>query len=773
MIRILINDKRKDFLDKLNVLSPLLDFSLEIKSSLSGFRKKLGKNPPDIIILNPFKNNGEFLIYLQNYLLETKKAKPEIALLLNYRDDVPQTILNETKLVFHYSDSIKLVEINIQSLMQMVENNTILKNMSLKINLVSSKKNNKASKLEKNITDLKFVLDEYKKLYTASKIITSTLNIEKTLQYIINIISQMLNSKTISVMLLDQNTEELVIKAAKPKRKIIGKRQKIGEGIAGKVAQSGIPFFVPDIDNLNKLKAEFTNRNNYRSNSFMCVPLLAKDQVIGVINVTDKKDDTPYDERERRIIIEMASLISIAIENAELYSSVEILALEDGLTKLFNRGFFQKSIVDEIEKSKLHTYPISLVMLDIDFFKKINDNFGHPVGDVVLKHVASIFKDTIRKTDIAARYGGEEIIGILVGADSMEAFTVAEKIRMKIEELEFYSVKIKNTQKEIETIFLEKIVNNRIELLIFPVNEPTIKKSDFVNDMKKLLQNRINEEFENNNYKITPLKVTASFGISSFPDDMAYSAKAQMFLETTNEEDLLLYMVDKALYNAKKLGRNRVLTYQKVQEGVKQANLSKYSEINTIKAFAYKLKEKNESLYMHNLRVSKIAEIIAKGLNLSQDEINLVKYGAILHDVGKLLIDSNALFKPNEITFEDYILLKSHAEKGAKLLEQFPILHKYINAAKLHHERFDGSGYPEGISDERIPLEAKIIGLADHYDTLTNFGYYLTKANDKYYHQTCRFTPEEALKQIENSKLFDPEIVVAFKAKFNEIKEVK
>jgi len=211
------------------------------------------------------------------------------------------------------------------------------------------------------------------------------------------------------------------------------------------------------------------------------VPLMSKGEINGIIVLGDRINDEQFIESEIEYILNIASLAGIAINNARLYE----MATTDMMTKLKIHHYFQTILIEEINRSVKYDRPLSLIMADIDHFKKFNDNYGHVAGDEVLKNVASIFKDNIRLIDIGARYGGEEFAVILPKTDINEAIIVAERIRSAVESSSF----------------------------------------------------RFNEEV---------LHVTISVGVAQF--DQTLDNTKQKFIERA----------DRALYNSKKEGRNRV-----------------------------------------------------------------------------------------------------------------------------------------------------------------------------------------------------------------------
>ncbi len=159
------------------------------------------------------------------------------------------------------------------------------------------------------------------------------------------------------------------------------------------------------------------------------VPLMSKGEINGIIILGDRINDESFTESEIEYILNIASLAGIAINNARLYE----MATTDMMTKLKIHHYFQTILVEELNRSMKYERPLSLIMADIDNFKKFNDHYGHVAGDEVLMNVASVFKENIRLIDIGARYGGEEFAVILPKTDINEAIIVAERIRSAIE----------------------------------------------------------------------------------------------------------------------------------------------------------------------------------------------------------------------------------------------------------------------------------------------------------------------------------------------------
>ena len=175
----------------------------------------------------------------------------------------------------------------------------------------------------------------------------------------------------------------------------------------------------------------------FHSPELVIMPLKAKDNVNGLIvadNVYTRKTIT---DEDLKIFTMLANQAGLAIENSRLYEIVKHRSHTDSLTELGNHGFFQDQLLKEIEKAQTLQQPLTLILLDIDNFKKLNDTCGHQHGDIVLKEIANILKKLSRTNDHTCRYGGEELALILPQTNTEQAFVIAERIRQNIEHHDF------------------------------------------------------------------------------------------------------------------------------------------------------------------------------------------------------------------------------------------------------------------------------------------------------------------------------------------------
>ena len=290
----------------------------------------------------------------------------------------------------------------------------------------------KSIKEEKEQKELR--MRELNTLFEISNAVNFFTNSEDLLKFILSHAIEILQAERGSIMLLDDQTDELVIKVATGGRyrAISSNPIKLGAGVCGKVAFSGQGI----ICNEGFKDSRFKNFGSLMPiediKSLICAPLKFKEGTIGVINIVNKKNDQLFNENDLSLLTLIGSQAAVTIENNKLYE----LSITDGMTHLFVHRYFQARLNEELLRARRYGLNISLIMIDIDNFKKFNDTYGHQTGDLVIQNVASCIKETIRTSiDIPCRYGGEEMCIILPETKSEEAYLTAERIRNNIASL--------------------------------------------------------------------------------------------------------------------------------------------------------------------------------------------------------------------------------------------------------------------------------------------------------------------------------------------------
>ncbi|OGX41683.1 MAG: hypothetical protein A3F87_00725 [Omnitrophica WOR_2 bacterium RIFCSPLOWO2_12_FULL_51_24] len=410
----------------------------------------------------------------------------------------------------------------------------------------------------------------------------------------------------------------------------------------------------------------------------------------------------PLNIDELKITIKKAlKMQELSLRNKELLNRLKELSLKDPLTGLYNYRYLSERLPAEFKRSKRYVLAISLIMLDIDYFKSINDIYGHQYGDIILGEIAQFLIDAIRGNDIVVRYGGEEFLIIMPDTDKDGAVTFGKRLLKKINEHIF---------------------------------DPEGKK----------------------------IKIKASMGIAGHPDPGIYTEsdllnavdKALLNAKEKGGNRLTVFnfvTVKETEEIIREGGEDNVGKLKdKMAKTEKRAN---QTLLETIYAFAKTIEAKDYYTSEHGENMVSIATEIGKKFNISHAELENLEHAAMLHDLGKVGIPDSILLKKEKLAEKEYEIIKKHTSIGAEILRGIHFLSGVVPIVLHHHERFDGSGYPGKLGGKDTPLSARIIAVADVYEALIA---------DRPYRKAC--SKKEALKIIEEGSgtQFDPEVVKAF-----------
>jgi two-component system, cell cycle response regulator len=373
-------------------------------------------------------------------------------------------------------------------------------------------------------------------------------------------------------------------------------------------------------------------------------------------------------------------------DRTRLADQLRAAAVTDVLTGLPNRRYFEEALQEEAPLAGRGQRALSLIMLDLDNFKNVNDTYGHAAGDAVLAQAADRVRRCIQATDLTSRYGGEEFVCLLPGADEPSALGLAEHIRLGM-------------------------------------SSPPMSLPD----------------------RPDTVRLTASLGVATVDTQQT---------GTINPDDLL-NAADRALYQAKAGGRDRVV-------GANWPTSSEHDLGAEVPPAILWLADKIDSVLSyseHSAVVAKWCPTVGARLGLDQISQRRAATAARLHDIGKVNVSRAILTKPGPLDAHEWAQMRNHPAEGARIIVEFTDRPDLAPIVAAHHERYDGKGYPLGIAGQDIPLEARIIAVCDAWAAM--------RVNRPY---SRALTDERAREQLVRGRgsQFDPVVVDTFLALLDE-----
>ena len=251
--------------------------------------------------------------------------------------------------------------------------------------------------------------------------------------------TELLDAEACSLLLVDSITGEICFETAvgEISDKLKSVRLDKGQGIVGWVAEYGESVVTNNVVSDKRFFEGVDESSGFNTRHLISVPVKFKDKLVGVLQAVNKNNGTfGYDDEE--ILNTLANQLAITMENDELYKN----AITDNLTGLYHQKYFKSRLEEETGRARKHKHALNVVLIDIDFFKNVNDRHGHLAGDRVLEGVAEILKNNTSSSDISARYGGEEFALILPHISHKNAIDVCERLRKAVETTNFNGVEI-------------------------------------------------------------------------------------------------------------------------------------------------------------------------------------------------------------------------------------------------------------------------------------------------------------------------------------------
>lgn len=282
--------------------------------------------------------------------------------------------------------------------------------------------------------------DKYYALLEIIKAANDKLDPENVIGTIMDNIQKLIPCEAWSILLLSKDEDELIFQGARGagEQTLRYMKLRVGEGIAGWVAKHGKSTIVNDVHKDRRFNSKFDQTTNFKTRSILCAPLVSRNKVIGVVELINKKSKRyHFSQRDLKNLLALLGPIAVSLHNALLFQETQKLAITDDLTKLYNNRYVNQRLNEMIREHQRNGRPFSVLFLDLDGFKGVNDSFGHLIGGRTLIEIGRVIFNTVRKEDMVARYGGDEFIVIMPETAASEALGMAEEIRVAIQNHDF------------------------------------------------------------------------------------------------------------------------------------------------------------------------------------------------------------------------------------------------------------------------------------------------------------------------------------------------
>jgi len=471
----------------------------------------------------------------------------------------------------------------------------------------------------------------------------------------------------VRIEVADPQAKELIVEAESGYGAgLLHRHARYGEGLAGAAATKRLPVLANAVQRDPRYVALHPGVR-----SSLSLPLCYGHELLGVLSLESLREHN-FSKQDVSTLQLLADQLAIHLHNTRAYQLALDQAITDGLTGLKTHRFFMEEVEREHSRSRRTGRPFSVLMMDLDGFKRVNDRGGHLEGDRVLAAVAHVLEARSRQSNVVARYGGDEFAVLMPDTTLGQAETLAERLRLAIESDRFLHTH----------------------------------------------------------------GVTASIGIASFPDhgltpeDVLRFADSGMYLAKNCGGNRV------KVASLSSLGTGDVEREQRLMDAYLEVAMKRMFSSNdealnqhrdkfknmkplldTFTALAFAVDAKDSFTRRHSQEVSRLATQIARRRGLPAPEVEQIKLAGIVHDIGKIHVPESVLHKPGALTAKEFETMRDHVIWGAKILE--PLKEMSIERmVRHHHESFDGLGYPDGLKGEEIPLGARIIAVADAFDAI-------------------------------------------------------
>jgi diguanylate cyclase (GGDEF)-like protein len=441
------------------------------------------------------------------------------------------------------------------------------------------------------------------------------------------------------------------------------------------------------------------------------------------------------------------------------------------VTRLYNRRFFSIRLEEEVSRYRRFNHPVSVVLLDLDGFKAVNDELGHVAGDETLRGVAELLLKHSRGINVICRYGGDEFAILLVETPKAGAQIYADRIRHVLATHEFPHGR--RVSASFGIACLPEDVAAAAEDLVRAADEALYAA-------KRAGKNRVSthDESEASQSMRNPSAASAPAGpveglgrlerlvgaSDAVPPEagvlvLSRGGDVRTALEGLDGDAYDLIMrpaasATRAVADPESLWRAGDMRVLPAASPSPACPLSPADAV-ALATLRDMLRGRDPGTGAHSERVRVYALALAEAHGVPESQLPDIEHGVMLHDIGKIAIPDGILLKPGPLSPDEWKIMRTHPEVGRRLIEHMPFLSGAVPVVYHHHERWDGTGYPEGLRGEDIPLGARIFAVADAFDAMTY---------DRPYSRAIPVSAARAEIERCSGTHFDPTVVATFLA---------
>lgn len=516
-------------------------------------------------------------------------------------------------------------------------------------------------------------------LNNVSKTAISSQDSEQMMSEIVGHIQKNFRFDHIGIGIFDYARKEIEIKAeAGVAANTLGRRIPLGVGILGRVARTGESALL-QTSGQPQLQGVLPD-----SRAVLCIPISYGETLLGVLNIESREENALAPE-DVLIMNTLADLLATALHNSFVFQKLQQQSITDGLTGVKTRRFLWEALSSEWKRASRSGRPFSVVLMDLDKFKDVNDTLGHLEGDLVLARVGRLLEQKCRQSNVVARYGGDEFIILMPETGVEQARTLAERLRQWL---------------SADPMLQEHMITGSFGVASFPLHGFTAEEIIRVADAGMYISKHAGGD-----------RVSTADEFGTDENGALQRQHVSSYIDS---------FLQREPTGPERLGELLATLKGLCSGGDGESTFDVLLLRDSIVALSHAAESRETGAVGHGEAVARYCEILATAMGFPPDQVEDLAYAARVHDVGKIFVPARILNKQSPLTEEEFALLKLHAHTGAQILSTLPNSGCMQTAIEYHHESLDGSGYPGALQGEAIPIWARILTVADAYANLTS-----------------------------------------------------